>query len=315
MESNLRVKLKVENVLVRDFLAEFLGTFVLILFGNASVAQMVLTNKVGGDVFAVNLAWGIAVMLAILTSGGVSGGHINPAVTLAFAVWGKLPWVKVPVYFLGQYAGAFVASCLVYVVYFDALHHYEPARSLATAGIWATYPGTMSNINGTVVIGFLSGVNGFGDQVIATAALMICVCAITDIKNMEVPKYLVPLSVGLLVFNMGCCFGFNCGCALNPARDLAPRIFTLLAGWGDAPFMASTREGMPWWWVPIVAPHIGAIFGVGIYVLFIELHHPDLRGESQGEVITLENIKTKGAPTQNLKRLQVSEAPEKLNFE
>ncbi|XP_066954271.1 aquaporin-9-like [Macrobrachium rosenbergii] len=313
MEYNLRSKLKIKNVLVRDFLAEFLGTFVLILFGNASVAQMVLTNKVGGDVFAVNWAWGIAVMLAILTSGGVSGGHINPAVTLAFAIWDKLPWIKVPVYLLGQYAGAFFASCLVYVIYFDALHHYEPSRSLATAGIWATYPGSMTNNNGTVVSGFLSFANGFGDQVLATAALLVCVCAIIDARNMEVPKHLIPLSVGLLVFNMGNCFGFNCGCALNPARDLAPRFFTLIAGWGDDPFTASTREGIPWWWVPIVAPHIGAILGVGIYVLFIEMHHPDLEDQSESKVISLEDLNHKGTSTKNVIRVNVTEAPEKLN--
>ncbi|XP_045613306.1 aquaporin-9 isoform X2 [Procambarus clarkii] len=271
----MQSKLRLRNVIIREFLAEFLGTFILIVFGNASVAQYVLTNKEGGDFFSINWGWGLAVTLAVLVSGGVSGGHVNPAVTLAMAVWGKHPWCKVPVYMVAQYLGAFLASSLVYAVYLNALDAYEPERTMATAGIWATYPGVITNINGTVVTDYLSNGNGFGDQVMGTMLLLICVCAITDPRNMEVPKYMVPLLVGFTVLNIGICFGFNCGYAINPARDLAPRLFTLLAGWGDDPFTAATSEGLAWWWVPVVAPHIGAILGVMIYLFFIELHHPE----------------------------------------
>ncbi|XP_066984341.1 aquaporin-9-like isoform X1 [Macrobrachium rosenbergii] len=271
----LQSKIRLRNVVVREFLAEFLGTFILVLFGDASVAQSVLTNKANGDFFAINWGWGLAVVLGVLVSGGVSGGHINPAVTLAMAIWGKHPWAKVPVYMVAQYLGAFFASCMVYAVYLNALDAFEPEKSLATAGIWATYPGAMTNINGTVITDFLSSGNGLADQVVGTMLLLICVCAITDSRNMEVPKYLIPLFVGFTVVNIGICFGFNCGYAINPARDLAPRLFTLIAGWGGDTFKASTFEGIVWWWVPIVGPHIGAVLGVAIYLALIELHHPE----------------------------------------
>ncbi|XP_071516917.1 aquaporin-9-like isoform X2 [Panulirus ornatus] len=271
----MQSKLRLKNQMAREFLAELLGTFILILFGDASVAQSVLTNKANGDFFSINWGWGLAVTLAVLVSGGVSGGHVNPAVTLAMAVWGKHPWVKVPVYMVAQYLGAFLASALLYGVYLNALDGFEPERTLATAGIWATYPGAITNVNGTVVSNFLSSGNGFGDQVVGTMLLLICVCAITDGRNMEVPKYLVPLLVGFTVLNIGVCFGFNCGYAINPARDLAPRLFTLIAGWGEAPFTAMTKDGLVWWWVPLVGPHIGAVLGVMIYLFFIEMHHPE----------------------------------------
>ncbi|XP_045129912.1 aquaporin-7-like isoform X1 [Portunus trituberculatus] len=268
-------KLKLRNTMAREFLAEFLGTFVLIAFGTASVAQSVLTNKANGDFFSINWGWGMGVTLGVLVSGGVSGGHINPAVTVAMAIWGKHPWQKVPVYIVAQYLGAFIASALVYGVYLNALDGFEAERTLATAGIWATYPGAITARNGTVITDYLSSGNGMGDQVVGTMLLLLCVCAITDTRNMEVPKGLVPLLVGLTVLNIGVCFGFNCGYAINPARDLAPRIFTLIAGWGSDTFSAATVEGLAWWWVPVVGPHIGAILGVTLYEVFVALHHPE----------------------------------------
>ncbi|KAG0711033.1 Aquaporin-9 [Chionoecetes opilio] len=193
------------------------------------------------------------------------------------AIWGKHPWQKVPVYIVAQYLGAFFASALVYGVYLNALDGFEAERSLATAGIWATYPGAITARNGTVITDYLSSGNGLADQVVGTMLLLVCVCAITDTRNMEVPKGLVPLLVGLSVLNIGVCFGFNCGYAINPARDLAPRIFTLIAGWGSDTFSAATIEGVAWWWVPVVGPHIGAVLGVTIYEVFVGLHHPEAK--------------------------------------
>lgn len=288
----LQSKLRLRNVIIREFLAEFLGTFILIVFGNAAVAQAVLTNNVKGSFFAINWGYGLAVTLAVLVSGGVSGGHVNPAVTLAMAVWGKHPWSKVPVYMVAQYLGALLASLAVFAVYINALDAFEPHRSLATAGIWATYPGSMTNINGTLVTDFLSNGNGFGDQVLGTMLLLICVCAITDPRNMEVPKYMVPLLVGFVVLNIGICFGFNSGYAINPARDLAPRLFTILAGWGETPFTAATSEGLAWWWVPVVAPHIGAVLGVMVYLFLVELHHPESQEFALPQVLSHESVAT-----------------------
>lgn len=268
-------KMKLRNSLLREFLAELLGSFILLAFGTASVAQCILTNKANGDFFSINWGWGIGVTLGVLVSGGISGGHINPAVSVSLAVWGKFPWNKVPIYMIGQYIGAFLASAMVYGVYLNALDSFEGDRTLATAGIWATYPGSITNVNGTVMTDYLSSGNGLGDQVVGTMLLLICVCAITDPRNMEVPKALIPLFVGFTVINIGVCFGFNCGYAINPARDLAPRIFTLVGGWGSDTFSATTNDGVAWWWVPVVGPHIGAILGVTVYEVFIGLHHPE----------------------------------------
>eukprot|EP00095_Tigriopus_kingsejongensis_P006797 snap_masked-scaffold1064_size65302-processed-gene-0.5 protein:Tk06797 transcript:snap_masked-scaffold1064_size65302-processed-gene-0.5-mRNA-1 annotation:"hypothetical protein DAPPUDRAFT_311096" len=254
--------LRITNEWVREFLAEFLGTFVLVLFGTAVVAQVVLSNEEKGDFFAINWGWGVAVTLGVLVSGGVSGGHINPAVTLGFAVIGNFPWKKVPLYMAAQYLGGFVASATVFGVYYEALNAFEEFNGYSratpqTAGIWATYPSE-----------FLSHPSGIFDQVVSTALLMLLICAIIDKKNMNVAKGMYPLYIGFVVLNIGICFGHNCGYAINPARDLAPRIFTAIAGWGTEPFTHANY----WWVVPIVGSHIGAVLGALIYCFFVENH-------------------------------------------
>ncbi|KAG8227817.1 hypothetical protein J437_LFUL010975 [Ladona fulva] len=234
--------------------------------GDCSVAQSVLSHTANGGFLSINFAWGLAVMLGALISGGVSGGHINPAVTLAMAIIGKFSWKKVPHYILAQYIGAFFASACVYLIYLgiplssDALDAFDGGvRAVPdTAGIFATYPAD-----------HLSLLIGFCDQVLGTFILLLAVCAITDKKNMQVPQGLVPLLIGLVVVAIGASLGFNCGYAINPARDLAPRLFTLAAGWGLKTFTYKA-----WWWVPILGPHVGAILGAGLYAFMVEFHWP-----------------------------------------
>lgn len=255
---------RIRSPVVREFLAEFLGTFILVLFGNASVAQSVLSLQHKGDFFAINWGWGIGVILGILVSGGVSGGHLNPAVSVAVATLGKFPWWKVPHYLGAQYLGAFAASCITFLVYWDALVWYEHDR-----GVYRSTPDTAS-IFTTFPAAHLSWAGGVGDQLLGTALLLICVCAITDSKNMKVSKQLVPLFVGFTVLGIGISFGFNCGYAINPARDLAPRLFTAIAGWGPQVFTYYSH----WWIIPVVATHIGAIAGAWIYYLCVEMNWP-----------------------------------------
>jgi aquaporin-9 len=259
---------------MREFLAEFLGTFILVLFGTGSIAQSVLSLNNKGDFFAINWGWFIGILLGVLVSGGVSGGHLNPAVSVAVATLGKFPWWKVPHYLAAQYLGAFTASTVVFLVYWDALVWYEHDRGAYrttpdTAGIFATYPGR-----------HLSWAGGMGDQFLGTAMLLLCVCAITDKKNMNVGKQLVPLYMGFTVLGIGICFGFNCGYAINPARDLAPRLFTAISGWGPEVF----SYGSHWWIVPVVASHLGAIAGAWMYYLCVEMNWPrDCEVESEAE--------------------------------
>lgn len=248
----------------REAAAEFLGTFVLIVFGVASVAQGVLSKDF--NLLAVNIAWGLAVTMGIYVAGGVSGAHLNPAVTLALAVHGRFSWKKVVPFFVAQVSGAFVASGVVYSAYREALDHFDGGirqivGETATAGIWATYPQSFLSV--------FPG--GFIDQVVGTALLMLLIFALGDRKNNSPREGLAPLLVGALVVLIGMTFGFNSGYAINPARDFGPRLFTALFGWGPAVFQA----GNGWWWVPIVAPCIGAILGGGAYRLLIEKHHPE----------------------------------------
>jgi len=248
---------------LREAAAEFFGTFILIAFGVGVVAQTVLSKEANGSFLAINIGWGLAVMLGVYTSAGVSGGHLNPAVTLALAVHRAFPWSKVGPYVLAQVAGAFAASAVVFLTYREALTAFDGGLRMvegatATAGIFATYPQP-----------FLSLAGGFVDQVVGTMLLMAGVLAVTDQKNVAPPAWLTGPLVGALVVAIGVAFGFNAGYAINPARDLGPRLFTAVAGWGPDVFTA----GGGWWWVPIVAPCVGAILGAWLYDTFINKHH------------------------------------------
>lgn len=172
--------------------------------------------------------WGMALTAAIYVCGGVSGGHVNPAVTLGMASVGKLPWRKVPHYFLGQYIGAFLGAVVTYLVYSEALTQNFATLSVAgpngTAGIFGTIPNSK---NGTC----------FLDQVVCVAFFLLLISAITDKNNMQTPKGLIPVAIG--VFDLGLmifAFGYNCGAPINPARDFAPRLFSSMAGWGSDVF-------------------------------------------------------------------------------
>ena len=249
----------------REMAAEFLGTFVLILFGCASVAQVVLSRNANGEYLSINFGWAFGVTMGVYVAGGVSGAHLNPAVTFALAVLRRFSWGKFLPYCLAQLAGAFAASAVVYVTYYDALRAFDGGSRQVlgpqgTAGIWATYPQP-----------FLSPLpGGFIDQIVGTAILVLCIFALTDKRNSAPGANLAPLLIGGLVLVIGITLGYNSGYAINPARDFGPRLFTYLAGWGGEVF----RAGQGWWWVPIVAPMIGGVLGGGIYDLLIGRHHP-----------------------------------------
>ena len=227
------------NGTAREALAEFLGTFVLIVFGSAVVAQVVLSGNANGTYLSINLAWGLAVTMAIYVSAGVSGAHLNPAVTVALAVHRGFAWSKVIPYCLAQMAGAF-------------------SGAKATAGIFATYPQEyLSTVPGGLI-----------DQIVGTALLLLLVLALGDTKNFAAESRLQPILVGAAVVLIGMTFGMNAGYAINPARDFGPRLFTAIAGWGGEVFTA----GNGWWWVPIVGPLIGGVLGGYAYDLCITKH-------------------------------------------
>jgi MIP family channel proteins len=253
--------------LTRELAAEFFGTFILVVFGTAVDAQVLLSKQQNGEYLSINFGWGLGVMMGMYVACGISGAHLNPAISLALAIQKKFSWGKVIPYWIVQVAGAFAAAAVTYLVYAEALSAFDKGvravngypfgSPTATAGIFATYPSAhLSTFPGGLI-----------DQIVGTALLVACIFGITDRKNIGVPAWAAPICVGALVLLIGMTFGFNCGYAINPARDFGPRLFTYLAGWGKAVFVA----GNNWWWVPIAGPLAGGILGAFLYDFFI---HP-----------------------------------------
>jgi MIP family channel proteins len=254
-----------KSAMAREAAAEFLGTFVLIVFGSGAVAQVSLSGGTHGGYPSINVAWGLAVVMGIYVAAGVSGAHLNPAVTVALAVHRGFPWRKVLPFCGAQVAGAFAGAAVTYATYREAFDHFDGGvrqvmGAHATAGIFATYPQPfLSNVPGGLV-----------DQIVGTGLLLLALFALGDSKNLAPEPKIGPLFVGALVVLIGMSFGFNCGYAINPARDLGPRVFTAVAGWGGDVF----RAGHGWWWVPIVGPLVGGVLGGFVYDLFVTRRHP-----------------------------------------
>jgi glycerol uptake facilitator protein len=251
--------------------AEFLGTFVLIMFGDGIVATCVAgLSQSGrgelafnsGDWVLITFAWGLAVTFGVYVAGGVSGAHLNPAVTFAQALRRGFPWKKVPTYVAAQVLGAFVAAALVYFNYRFAIGSFEHVEhikrgttdSIGTYSIFATFPAGY----------FTSWFGPFMDQVIGTALLVACIFAVIDEYNAPAKANLAPFIIGLIVVVIGMSFGVNAGYAINPARDFGPRMFALLQGWGKIAFPGDYGNVNTYFWIPIVGPLVGA--GVGAYV-------------------------------------------------
>ncbi|MFF7678487.1 MIP/aquaporin family protein [Actinacidiphila glaucinigra] len=268
--------------LLGECLAEFLGMFVLVSFG-CGVAAMavaalpgsgrtsgVTTSFVGaGDWVMPVLGWALAVTFGIYVAGGVSGAHLNPAVTLAFAVRRRFPWVKVVPYVFAQLVGAFAGAVLVYAVYHDAISALDQAmkgpktdgHTLATFSIFGTVPASYfhGSLWGPLV-----------DQIVGAAFMLIFIMAVIDLRNPAVRVYLGPVVIGLAVAAIGLSYGANAGYAINPARDFGPRLFAWAMGWGELALPGSQPGAFgDYFWVPIVGPLIGGVIGVLVYDLFI----------------------------------------------
>ncbi|XP_059688087.1 aquaporin-10 [Gavia stellata] len=278
--------LRIQNQLARECLAELLAVFVLILITLSGSAQMVTSFETKGNIFTSYLAGALGVMVAVYTAGGVSGAHLNPSFSLAMCLLEQFPWWKFPIFLAVQISGAFIASGTVYVLYYDAIQYYSNGTLTAsgpreTASIFATYPSD-----------YLSLSNGFLDQVIGTALLIVGILAMMDTRNKGVPKGLEPVVVALLVFSIEISMGSNCGCPLNPARDFGPRLFTYVAGWGAEVF----SRGNGWWWVPVVAPLVGATVGSALYQLLVAFHYPPAEGDPPAEQNSLVLVTTAVPP-------------------
>ncbi|XP_051498838.1 aquaporin-7-like isoform X2 [Apus apus] len=263
MLEKVQKSLTIRNTTIRELLAEALGMFILMVFGLSSVAQVVLGRGKAGEHMSICFGFGIGVTLGIHAAGGISGAHLNGAITFTHCILGNLPWRKFPAYLAGQFLGSFTAAAAVFALYYDALHDYSNGNFTvtgpnATASIFSTYPAPHVSLLGSIFTEFL-----------ATAMLLLGILVIHDEKNNAALKGTQALLTGILVLGIGLGMGMNTGYALNPSRDLPPRIFTALAGWGIEVFTA----GNHWWWVPLAAPTLGSLAGVLVYKLLIDFHN------------------------------------------
>ena len=278
-----------------ELVAEFLGTLIIIAFGDGVVAMVVAAlPESGRSTTAANSAnwvlisfgWGFAVAFAVWVAGGISGAHLNPAVTLAQAVRRGFPWRKVGPYWAAQVFGAFVGAAIVWFNYrssIDAVMHATHvvkggSGSVGEFSIFATFPAPY----------FHSWIGPFMDQVIGTAFLVGFIFAITDEFNAPIKGNLAPLIVGFIVVAIGMSFGANAGYAINPARDLGPRLWAGIAGFGKLAVPGDFGNVNDYFWIPIVGPLVGSLVGAGIYdflirnVLIARGATPDTESEERG---------------------------------
>ncbi|CDO69991.1 hypothetical protein BN946_scf184973.g1 [Trametes cinnabarina] len=250
--------------LIKEPVAEFFGVMILIIFGTGVDCQVILSRntKVAavpfGDYLSLNFGWAVGTALGVWVSGGISGGHINPAVTIALATFRDFPWRKVPVYIFAQVMGGLCGAGIIYANYIHVIDIVEGGRHIRTV------PGT-AGLFSTYAADYMTSVSCWFDEFLGTAVLLIVVCAITDVRNGPPPPGLVPLVLFIMILGIGAALGMQTGYAINPARDLGPRLLTAMVGYGGAVF--SFRHQY-WLWCPIIAPIVGGLVGTFLYDLF-----------------------------------------------
>ena len=240
-----------KKTLMGECISEFIGSWILIFIGCGSVASLVLSGAIISQ-WEIGIIWGLGVTMAIYITGAVSGTHINPAVTIALMVHRDFPKKKVIPYIVAQICGCFVGAATVYFLFKNLFVSFESANNivrassdgLATAGIFSTYPNSA-----------LSSIEALFVEIIITMFLMMVILAVGEAKNSAKPAAnLAPVMIGLTIAIIGSSFGVLTGFAMNPARDLGPKLFAMIAGWG----VDALGPDM-YFWVPIVGPIIGAV--------------------------------------------------------
>ena len=256
-------------VLWDELLAEFFATFILILIGNGAVAVSVATGSY--DLFGVSVVWFISVTLAIYAAGAVSGAHLNPAVTLSFAAFAGFPWRKVIPYIVAQIVGCFAGAVAIYAAFHGIIRNFESAKGIVrgqpgselSAMIFTTYapnPAIVGTSQGAW--SQVGSVTWFVSELIITAVLVFAVFYIVEESNAGRPlANFGPAVIGLLVGALVAYEAPVSMAALNPARDLGPRIFALLGGWGTIAF-PGPHAGF---WIPTVSTIVGGLIGGAIY--------------------------------------------------
>jgi glycerol uptake facilitator protein len=246
---------------MQTYVAEVIGTMILILLGDGVVANVLLERSKGQNSgwIVITMGWAVAVAVAVYAVGRISGAHLNPAVTIALATIGSFSWADVPGYVAAQMIGAILGAVLVWLMY---LPHWrltaDPAHKL---GVFATGPAVhhtaanlISEMLGTAVL-------LFGILAIAANAQTLSRPGDVDL-SFVFSRGLQPLLVGVLVLGIGLSLGGPTGYAINPARDLGPRIAHALL-----PIAGKGPSDWYYAWIPVVGPIVGGIAGAGLYYL------------------------------------------------
>ncbi len=267
------------KVLLHQCVSEFLGLGVVIFFGVSCLCASVLAGA-NFSLWEICIVWGVAFALGIYLSAGVSGAHLNPAVTIALWRYANFDGHKVMPYIAAQTAGAFAGAALAYLIYHNLFDAFEVANgmtrgsvdSLSLAGLFSTYPHVEISLLQAGVVEF-----------VITAVLMLLIMALTDDGNGLPRGPLAPLLIGLLVAVIGAATAPLTGFALNPARDFGPKLFSAMSGWGEIAFTGGTA--IPYFIVPIVAPILGACAGASLYTL-----KPSEKAEKQTTDETVQSL-------------------------
>ena len=244
---------------MENYLAEFVGTAILLLLGNGVCANVTLAKSKakGGGWMVVATAWGLAVALAVYCVGRISGAHINPAVTVSLAAIGSFPWSQVPGYILAQLAGAFTGAALVWLTFLA--HWKETENPEDKLGIFATIPAVKNT-----VANLLSEIIGSGLLLFGIMAIGDNAQALVTAENLDLSVVfsggIQPLIVGFLVWGIGLSLGGPTGYAINPARDFGPRLAHALL-----PISGKGSSQWSYAWIPIVGPIIGGVAGAALY--------------------------------------------------
>ncbi len=254
--------------LLGECLAEFLGTGILIFFGVGCVAALVVAGVSMGQ-WEISIVWGLGVTMAIYVTAGVSGAHLNPAVTLALMTRRGFEKSKVLPYIVSQCLGAFASAGLVYYLYKNLFIAYDKTHgiirgsveSLSTAGIFSTYPNP-----------HIDNLQAFTVELVITAILMMTILAVGDDQNGAPKGHMSAILVGIVIAVIGASLGPLTGFAMNPARDFGPKTFAFLAGWGKVAYTGGLAN--PYFWVPILGPIVGAQVGAIIYDKVISKNLP-----------------------------------------
>jgi glycerol uptake facilitator protein len=246
-----------KNGLMGPFIGEVFGTFLLILLGDGVVANVGLAPRLAAPAYnwnTITIGWAFAVVVAVYVSAGVSGAHLNPAVTIGLAAKGAFPWGKVIPYVIAQLIGAFLGALGVFLTYMEGL------QSAGMPNVWCTGPGSVFGSAfwggaGAAATGSYSLFNACLAEFFGTAVLLWGVCAAGDTKNNAIGANLGGMLVGLVVLAVGLSLGGPSGYSINPARDLGPRIFGAIVG------TSGLFSGLYWLIPPVLVPVIGGVFG------------------------------------------------------